>query len=248
MTGTDRTATPPRFSHHPNQRALVEAARRRFADVVAGAQGSDGVARVALTGGGAGIALLRALAADSGDVDWSRVLVFFGDERFVPADSPDRNAGQAREALLDHVPVDEANVFEIAASDGEFGDDPDAAAEAYARVLAEHAPDGLDLHLLGMGGEGHVNSLFPGTAEMAETERTVVAVRDCPKPPPTRVSLTMPAINGSERVWLLVAGSAKADAIAAIADASDPMEWPASGVRGRSETIIFADDAASSKL
>ena len=194
------------------------------------------------------IILLAALAADSGDVDWSRVMVFFGDERFVPEESPDRNVGQAREALFDHVDIPESYIFPIAPSGGAYLEDPVCAADAYADILAMHAPDGFDLHLLGMGGEGHVNSLFPHTPAIAETERTVVEVRDCPKPPPTRVSLTLPAVNASQRVWLLVAGEAKAEAVKAIADGADPAEWPASGVRGKAETIVFVDEAAASML
>ena len=72
--------------------------------------------------------------------------------------------------------------------------------------------------------------------------------RDCPKPPPTRVSLTLPAVNASERVWLLVSGEAKAEAAKAIADGADPADWPAAGVRGVSETIVFVDEAAASML
>ncbi|HJG57225.1 MAG TPA: 6-phosphogluconolactonase [Corynebacterium xerosis] len=242
------TLPAPEFSRHSDQDALVEAARARFVDVVAEAQGADGLARIAVTGGGAGIGLLAALAADSGDVDWSRVMVFFGDERFVPEESPDRNVGQAREALFDHVDIPESYIFPIAPSGGAYLEDPVCAADAYADILAMHAPDGFDLHLLGMGGEGHVNSLFPHTSAIAETERTVVEVRDCPKPPPTRVSLTLPAVNASQRVWLLVAGEAKAEAVKAIADGADPAEWPASGVRGKAETIVFVDEAAASML
>ena len=240
--------TAPEFSRHADQDALVEAARARFVDVVTAAQADDGMARVAVTGGGAGIGLLAALSADSGDVDWGRIMIFFGDERFVPEESPDRNVGQAREALLDHVGIPESHVFPIAPSGGAYLNDPVCAADAYADILAMHAPDGFDLHLLGMGPEGHVNSLFPHTPAIAETERTVVEVRDCPKPPPTRVSLTLPAVNASRRVWLLVSGDAKAEAVKAIADGADPADWPAAGVRGTQETIVFVDDAAASML
>lgn len=236
------------FFRYADQDALVEAARGRFADVVASAQGDDGLARVAVTGGGAGVALLAALAADSGDIDWSRVLVFYGDERFVPEDSPDRNDRQARAALFDHVDIPGSHIFPIAPSGGAYLEDPVCAADAYADILAMHAPDGFDVHLLGMGTEGHVNSLFPETPAIAETRRTVVEVRNSPKPPPTRVSLTLPAINASARVWLLVSGDAKAEAATAIADGADPAQWPAAGVRGTEETIVFIDEAAARLL
>lgn len=240
--------TDAQFSRHDDLGALIEAARARFVEVVTAAQGDDDLARVVLTGGGAGIGLLEALRKDSGDIEWDRVLVFFGDERFVPADSPDRNVGQAREALLDHVGIPESHIFEIAPSGGAYLEDPVCAADAYADILEMHAPDGFDLHLLGMGGEGHVNSLFPHTPAIAESERLVVEVRDCPKPPPTRVSLTLPAVNTAERVWLLVSGDGKAEAVKAIANGEPAVEWPATGVHGRAETIVFVDEAAASGL
>ena len=98
--------------------------------------------------------------------------LFWGDERYVPEDDDERNDKQAREALLDHVDIPAANVHAMPASDGEFGDDLDAAALAYEQVLAANAEHGepapnFDVHLLGMGGEGHINSLFPDTAAVA---------------------------------------------------------------------------------
>ncbi|WP_232212882.1 6-phosphogluconolactonase, partial [Saccharomonospora saliphila] len=108
---------------------------------LADAQARRGSASLVLTGGGTGIAVLnevrRSPARDA--VDWSRVDFYWGDERFVPADDPERNEKQAREALLDHLPLDEDRVHPMAASDGPFGADPDAAATAYATVLAENA-------------------------------------------------------------------------------------------------------------
>lgn len=233
----------PTFDQYPDQAALVEGARGRFVETVEKLQHNGGLARVVLTGGGAGVALLEALAADSGKIDWNNVLVFFGDERFVPLDSPDRNAGQAREALLDHISISEGNIFEIP-----LLDTPEESATAYATTIETHAPYGFDIHLLGMGGEGHINSLFPHTQEIAETELSVVAVHDCPKAPPTRVSLTMPAVKTSDRVWLLIAGENKSEAVEAIADGANQADWPAAGAQGRTETVVFVDDAAASRL
>ena len=124
--------------------ALVAAVTERFITTVTAAQAARGFASVVLTGGSNGIALLEALAKDSGDIDWSAVDIYFGDDRFVPADDPDRNSGQARTALLDHVAVTPDRVFEMAPSDGEFGDDIDAAAADYARRLAERADEGRE--------------------------------------------------------------------------------------------------------
>ena len=151
--------------------------------------------------------------------------LFWGDDRYVPADDDDRNDKQAREALLDHVDIPAANVHAMPASDGEFGADIDAAALAYEQVLAANAPDGgpspaFDVHLLGMGPEGHVNSLFPHTEATAETERFVVGVTDSPKPPPQRITMTLPAVVRSREVWLVVSGSEKAEAVAVVNGAS----------------------------
>ncbi len=235
-----------------SKQELVVTAAARFIDLVTRAQAERDVASIVLTGGSNGIGILSALATDSGTIDWSRVDLYWGDDRFVPADDPERNSGQAREALLDKVPVDPSRVFPMAPSDGPFGDDIDAAAADYAAILAGRSSDGIapefDLHLLGMGGEGHINSLFPHTAATAETEKSVVAVEDSPKPPPRRITLTLPVVNRSRNVWFLVAGADKAEAVAAAHNGADPADWPCAGAHGTEETIWFLDEDAASRL
>ncbi|GAA11060.1 6-phosphogluconolactonase [Gordonia alkanivorans NBRC 16433] len=235
-----------------SKQELVVTAAARFIDLVTRAQAERDVASIVLTGGSNGIGILSALAADSGTIDWSRVDLYWGDDRFVPADDPERNSGQAREALLDKVPVDPSRVFPMAPSDGPFGDDIDAAAADYAATLAGRSSDGIapefDLHLLGMGGEGHINSLFPHTAATAETEKSVVAVEDSPKPPPRRLTLTLPVVNRSRNVWFLVAGADKAEAVVAAHNGADPADWPCAGAHGTEETIWFLDEDAASRL
>ncbi|MFE0747868.1 6-phosphogluconolactonase [Gordonia sp. NPDC058843] len=235
-----------------SKQELVETAATRFVDLVTRAQAERGVAAVVLTGGSNGIGILSALAADSGTIDWSKVDIYWGDDRFVPADDPERNSGQAREALLDAVPVDPSRVFPMAPSDGPLGDDIEAAAADYAAILAGRSTDGVaphfDLHLLGMGGEGHINSLFPHTAATAEATKSVVAVEDSPKPPPRRLTLTLPVVNRSRQVWFLVAGADKSEAVAAAHRGADPADWPAAGARGTEETIWFLDNAAAADL
>ena len=195
---------------------LAAAVAARLVTRMVDNQASRGSTSVVLTGGGTGTAVLRELrAAPARDaVDWGRVDVYWGDERFLPAGHPERNETQAREALLDHVPVDPARVHPMAPSGGEFGDDVDAAAAAYAELLRraarpeDHGPvPTFDVLLLGVGGEGHVASIFPSAPAVYETERTVVGVHGSPKPPPTRVSLTLPAICRAAEVWLMVAGA-----------------------------------------
>jgi len=120
-------------------------------------------------------------------------------------------------------------------------------------VLAAIADDGqpvpeFDVHLLGMGGEGHINSLFPHTPAVRETERQVIGVTDSPKPPPKRITLTLPAVQRSRQVWLVVAGADKADAVAAAVGGADPDDVPAAGASGREATVWLLDEEAASKL
>lgn len=231
--------------------ALVTAAGDRLVGAITAAVDSRGVAHIVLTGGGTGIKLLKHLGDH--DIEWSKVHLYWGDERYVPADDDDRNEKQAREALLDHIEIPAANVHAMPASDGEFGADIDAAALAYEQVLAANAQHGeptpdFDVHLLGMGGEGHVNSLFPHTAAVREEVRLVVGVTDSPKPPPRRITLTLPAVQRSREVWLVVAGQEKADAAAEAIGGAAAVDVPAAGGIGREATVWLLDEAAASKL
>jgi 6-phosphogluconolactonase len=238
---------------YPDSSALVAAAGERLAEEIVSVVQFRGRASIVLTGGGTGIGMLSQLASLGDRIDWSKVHLFFGDERYVPADDDDRNDKQAREALLDHIDIPQANVHAMPASDGEFGDDIDAAALAYEQVLAANAAPGetapaFDVHLLGMGPEGHINSLFPHTAAVRETTRLVVGVTDSPKPPPRRITLTLPAIQRSREVWLVASGEGKADAVAAAINGADPVDVPAAGAVGRDATVWLLDEAAAAKL
>jgi 6-phosphogluconolactonase len=233
--------------------ALVAAAGDRLVGAITGAIDARGVAYVVLTGGGTGVKLLKHVGEHGAQIDWAKVHLFWGDDRFVPAADDERNDKQAREALLDHIDIPAANVHAMPARDGEFGDDIDAAALAYQQVLAANADEGsptpdFDVHLLGMGGEGHVNSLFPHTAATRETERLVVSVTDSPKPPPQRITLTLPAVTRSREVWLVVAGAEKSDAVAAAVGGAAADDVPAAGAVGREATVWLLDEAAAAKL
>lgn len=238
---------------YPDTEALVTAVGDRLVEAIASAIAARGQAFIVLTGGGTGIGLLKHVGAHDEAIDWSKVHIFWGDDRFVPADDAERNDKQAREALLDHVAIPAGNVHPMAASDGEFGDDLDAAALAYEGVLAATAEQGeptpaFDVHLLGMGGEGHINSLFPHTPAVAETTRFVVGVEDSPKPPPRRITLTLPAVVRSREVWLVVSGAAKADAVAEAIGGASPDDVPAAGAVGVEATVWLLDTEAASKL
>ena len=236
--------------------ALARAVAEALVARLAAAQAVHGTAAVVLTGGGVGTAVLEQVARLAAEpvretVDWTAVDVWWGDERFVPADDDERNEKGARRALLDTVGVPAERVHAIPASDGGFAEPEDAAAW-YAAELAAAAPAGrdvprLDVLLLGMGPEGHVASIFPDSPAVRD-ERPVVAVRDCPKPPPTRVSLGFAAINAAEEVWLLVAGEGKAPAVAAALAGAVAVELPAAGVHGVRATRWLLDDAAAAEL
>jgi 6-phosphogluconolactonase len=237
----------------PDGDALVEAAGARLVDTIQTAVADRGRALIVLTGGGNGIGLLRYLDTQRQQIDWSKVHLFWGDERYVPESDDERNDKQARAALLDHIDIPSSQVHTMPASDGEFGTDLGAAALAYEQLLAANAGPGqsvpnFDVHLLGMGPEGHINSLFPDTAAVLETTRMVVAVEDSPKPPPQRITLTLPAIQRSREVWLMVSGAAKADAAAAAIGGAPPVSIPAAGAVGIETTLWLLDEDAAAKL
>ncbi len=237
----------------PDGEALVAAAGNRLIDTVQGAVATRGRALIVLTGGGTVIALLKHLDAHGQQIDWSKVHLFWGDERYVPEADDERNEKRARETLLDHIDIPSSNVHAMAASDGEFGSDLDAAALAYEQILAANAEPSdptpvFDVNLLGVGPEGHINSLFPDTPAVRETARMVVAVEDSPKPPPQRITLTLPAVRRSREVWLLVSGAAKADAVAAAIGGASPVSNPAAGAIGLSTTLWLLDEEAAAKL
>jgi len=231
---------------------LAEEVAARLVARIADLQSADTVPSLVLTGGRIAAKIHEAVVvADAGEIDWSRVDVWFGDERFVPEGDPDRNAGQAGAALLDGLPFDPERVHLMSAADGKYGDDVDAAAAAYADELRQAANEGdyprFDVLMLGIGPDGHCASLFPGRPEI-DDERPVVAVRDSPKPPPTRITLTMGPLSNASEVWWVASGSEKAEAVSHAVHGADPHDVPAAGPTGVDKTIWFLDDAAASRL
>lgn len=239
---------------HADADLLAEAVAARMLVRLIDAQSARGSASVVLTGGRVAAAVYRAVAASPavGAVDWSRVDFWWGDERFLPAGHPDRNEVQARVALLTALPTDPSRVRPMPASDGPDGDDPEAAAARYAQELAGAAPGSaelphFDLLLLGVGEDGHVASVFPEHPVAYET-RPVSAVRGAPKPPPVRITLTLPTINTAEEVWLIAAGSDKAAAVAMAISGAGSVQVPAGGVNGVERTLWLLDRAAAARV
>lgn len=235
----------------PTGEVMASVVAERMLIVIHDALSTRGRADVVLTGGTSGGASLAAAASSplAPAIDWTSVHVWWGDERFVPAGDSDRNEGQAQEALLGSLPMPEENIHRMGSPD-DF-DTPEDAAAAYVEAIAEHGNPDWDLAMFGVGPDGHVASLFPGHPVFAAQRSggeapDAVAVYDSPKPPSTRVTLSLPAINRARRLWLLAAGAGKADAVA---EAMRPDSMlPASAVRGVEETLWMLDAEAAARL
>jgi 6-phosphogluconolactonase len=228
---------------YPDPAALATAVAGRLLARISAAQTEGRIPSIALTGGGIAGRVHREIARQSAasPIDWTRVEVCWGDERFVAPGSADRNAGQARAAFLDAVGATRVHEMPSTADAANVA----AGAAAYAKILRARGGE-FDIVMLGVGPDGHIASLFPGSPQLG-AGGIAVGVTGAPKPPPERISLTLPAINRAQSVWLVVSGPDKATAVAAAlagrgAHADDP---PAARVSGRRETIWFLDrDAA----
>jgi 6-phosphogluconolactonase len=238
---------------HPDKDSLAGSVAARFLTKTIDILDEYDGANIVLTGGTIGIAVLATIrsspARDS--VDWSRVTFWWGDERWLPKNDPERNELQAREALLDHLPIPPENIHPFPASDE--GLSLEDAADVYAGELALHAigdapQPRFDITFLGVGPDGHIASLFPDRPGIRETEATVVAVHDSPKPPPERLSLTRPTINSSERIWLVLSGADKASALGLALAGASYTEVPAAGAKGRKRTVFFVDQDAAAEV
>jgi 6-phosphogluconolactonase len=254
--------TVPTVIVHPDAATLVTATAARLLLRLVDAQSVHRPVHAVLTGGGLGIRVLREVATSPlrGAVDWTGVHVWWGDERFLPTGHPDRNEAQARAALLDDLAIPAQNVHPVPAADAVRS--PEEAADAYAAELANYAATvdrtdptliddarpavpAFDVLLLGVGPDGHIASLFPGHVAVEVTDRAVVGVHGSPKPPPERVSLTIPAIAAAEEVWLVVAGADKGDAVGRALSGAPPAEVPAAVAQGRSRTLWLLDAPAA---
>jgi 6-phosphogluconolactonase len=210
--------------------ATVEEAVERAADVLAaaidGARTIHGRAHVALSGGSAARAfdLLGPMLPD-----WREVHLWYGDERIVPLDDPESNHRLATE----HLDAPDATWHPVRTELGAIG-----AAEAYSEELAETT---LDVAFNGMGPDGHTASLFPGFAQV-QAQGICLPVHDSPKPPPDRVTLSLPVLNAARRIVLFVTGAEKAPMLARVLAGPDPAV-PASLLH-REHLEIIADAAA----
>jgi len=246
--------TVPSVLVHRDQEVLAKAVAARLVTRLVDVQSARGGAHVVLTGGGVGTAVLAEVAATPAHaaVDWERLDIWWGDERFLPTGHEERNETGARAALLDRMPVDERRVHPMPAADQVAT--AEEGAERYAAELRAAArPDdhgevpSFDVLMLGLGPDVHVASLFPGMPALYE-RRPVVAVHGAPKPPPTRLTLTLPAIRTAREVWIIAAGESKAKAARLALSDAGPVQVPAAGARGRQRTLFLLDRAAAKEL
>ncbi|HEY7147727.1 MAG TPA: 6-phosphogluconolactonase [Streptosporangiaceae bacterium] len=246
----------PQVLIHRDGELLAKAVAARLVTRLVDVVSARGQASLVLTGGGIGTRVLAELAAAPARdaVDWRRLDIWWGDERFRPAGDPERNETSARSALLDQVELTPSRLHPMPGPDGPDGNDPEAAAARYAgwlRAAARPEDHGevpsFDVLLLGIGPDAHVASLFPGMPALYD-DRTVVAVHGAPKPPPVRLSLTLPAIRSAREVWVIASGAEKAGAVRLALSGSGPVQVPAAGAEGRQQTLYLIDRAAAGRV
>ncbi len=228
----------------PDADALADAVAEALCERVAAAQAAGRGPDVALTGGTIAATMHRALArvGPTSDVAWERVHLWWGDERFVPEQSEERNARDVVPLLVAlGVPPAHIHTAPAAVRDTTVTE----AAAAYGEELRQHGSGEFELVLLGIGPDGHVASLFPHSAEVAAVDAITFGVTDSPKPPAQRVTLSLEALNRSRAVWFMASGAGKAAAVAAAHRPGPVSEIPARGVRGRVETVWWLDRAAA---
>jgi 6-phosphogluconolactonase len=227
-----------------NAAGVAEAAAEYFVGRLANLIATKPSVHVQLTGGTVGIATLAAIAdrEDTHLLDWSSVHIWWGDERFVASESTDRNAVQARKALLSKIAITEANIHEFPSTDS--GLDLDQAEHLFSAELVLLKPQ-FDLAFVGMGPDGHVCSLFPGKPE-PKPAAIVVAEHDSPKPPAQRLTFSYEVMNSVDEILFVVAGADKSAAVKQVFD-EGAEKLPAARVRGREKTIWFIDQAAANE-
>ncbi len=232
---------------YDNEQHLAEAAANLFVEQAAAA---DGQFTVSLTGGSTPLPFYRLLATDkyASQVDWNKVQVFFGDERAVPPNHDDSNYAAAQSALLSHVPLPLENVHRMK---GEL--DAEEAAKEYGELLRDFfdgGPPAFDLHIIGMGDDGHTQSLFPHVTDaLYEDEHRVIATRH-PNHPHPRITMTAWATNTAKLIVALVSGAEKADVLRDVLEGDhQPEVYPVQLIQpADGEMRWMIDQAAAAKL
>jgi len=243
----------PKVHVFSTAQALGQAAAEFVIRLAAQAVAERGRFMVALSGGSLPKLVAPSLVAEPlrSQVDWPAWHIFWADERCVPLDDPDSNYRGAREVLFEHVNIPAEQIYTL-----DDSLDPNAAAAAYQATLtrvfqpASGQRPRFDGILLGMGEDGHTASLFPNHSLLDETRRWVAPIFDSPKPPPERITLTLPIINHAHHVAFIAAGAGKADVLAQILGSGNRAdELPAGRVQpDQGDLHWFIDRAAALKL
>ena len=201
---------------------------------------------LAISGGAVATSLLPSLLPRVGDVDWSRVRVWLVDERFVPAGHADRNDDQAWEGFFHAASGVELVCMPTSDESAPGAGSLDAATSAFEATWTELMGSGsFDIALIGMGPDGHICSLFPGRVDLEEPS-PILAIRNSPKPPPERITVSMPVMRACGEVWLTTAGSAKADALGRAFAGASPLDIPVAGVLTPTTRVYLDEPAAAS--
>lgn len=209
--------------------------------------GDTGRVNVAISGGAVTTSLLPSLLPLVSQVDWSRVRVWLVDERYVSAGDEDRNDDQAWEGFFHAASGVEFVRMPTSDVSAPGGGSLDAATAAFANTWRELMGErSFDIALIGMGPDGHICSLFPGRIDMDEAS-PILAIRNSPKPPPERITVSMPVMRACGEVWLTTAGSAKAEALGEAFAGASPLDLPVAGVLTPT-TRVYLDKAAASHI
>jgi 6-phosphogluconolactonase len=241
-------STTPLVVVHPDKQSVADGGAARLVTTLLDLQAAGRAPHISLTGGSLGSAIITSILQVPAHtaVDWSTVSVWWGDERYLPAGDADRNDTQNDAAGLDRLGLDPANVHRVAGPDS--SDSAEDSAEQYSAAIRGSGGGEFDVMILGVGPDGHVASLFPGHPAQQTTDAIAVAVHDSPKPPPDRVSLTFECLTRSDRVWFLVAGADKAEAVRNGVAGAGPELSSAAQVHGIHETIWLVDADSAAQL
>jgi 6-phosphogluconolactonase len=234
---------PCQLIRYRDQQQLAKRAAARLLASLIELQADGRVAQLCLTGGRAALAMYAELGelVPGSQLDPSRLELWWGDERFVPTDGSDRNAGPTLALLARHFLVDPARTHPMPSADGQV--DATASAATYAKELGDTR---FDLCILGVGLDGEVAAIFPAHPSAEPSSQSVIGVTDAPKGPPERISLTIETINRSREVWLLASGAEKAEVVSRAVAGDSAL--PAGRVSGRRRTLWLVDEDAAAKL
>ena len=231
----------------PDAKAVAAEAAERVTAAAQRAIGERGRFSIALSGGSTPKALYALLTAEPyrSRIDWSKVHILFGDERGVPPDHKDSNYKMADESLLSKVPIPKNQIYRMK---GELVDRAEEAAKEYGHMLKAQFESGLDVVLLGMGGDGHTASIFPGSSAVREKDHRVVGyfAENSSTGKSWRITMTAPYINQAREIFVLLAGADKAARLKEVLEGpQQPDRLPIQLIKPTQGQIVWIIDAAA---